>query len=259
MVDAAVDVALAENPDLEAARIEAQATGFDVRAARGTRLPRLSVTTNGGYNNYLGSLSSGIPGVNPTQSSITSTAGVQLTLPIFQGGRPAARVRQAQARESQSLERVIGTERNVIAQARSAFASWRAAIAVTQSSLTAVQANQLSLEGVRAENSVGTRTILDILDAEQELLNSQVQLVTARRDAYVAGFTLLATMGRAEARKMGLEGGPLYDPNENYERVRHRIWDWDEDPQPTPSATRTSTTPAQTATIPAGNTMELAK
>ena len=64
----------------------------------------------------------------------------------------------------------------------------------------AVQANELALEGVRAEQSVGTRTVLDVLNAEQELLNSQVSLVTARRDAYVAGFQLLNAMGQAEAR-----------------------------------------------------------
>ena len=71
----------------------------------------------------------------------------------------------------------------------------------------AVKANELALEGVRAENSVGTRTILDVLDAEQELLNSQVLLVTARRDAYVAGFQLLNAMGQAEAQDLGLDGG----------------------------------------------------
>ena len=56
---------------------------------------------------------------------------------------------------------------------------------------------------MRAENSVGNRTILNILDAQQELLRAQVQLVTARRNAYVAGFSLLAAMGRAEARDLG--------------------------------------------------------
>ena len=83
---------------------------------------------------------------------------------------------------------------------------------------------------MRAENSVGNRTILDILNAEQELLNSQVTLVTAQRDAYVAGFALLAAMGHAEARDLGLDGGALYDPLANYNRVHHKIWDWDADP-----------------------------
>src|SRR3546814_9644743 len=73
-------------------------------------------------------------------------------------------------------------------------------------------ANELALEGVRAENTVGTRNVLDVLNAEQELLNSRVQLVTAERDAYVAGFTLLAAMGRAEARDLNLFGGTLFEP-----------------------------------------------
>ena len=64
-----------------------------------------------------------------------------------------------------------------------------------------MQANELALEGARAEHSVGTRTVLDVLNAEQELLNSQVALVTARRDAYVAGFQLLNAMGQAEAQR----------------------------------------------------------
>ena len=141
--------------------------------------------------------------MTPTQSDYGLTAGVGLTLPLFQGGRPAAQVRQAQARRGQAIEQVTATERGVIAQTRSAYAGWQSAQQVIASSEVAVNANKLSLEGVRAENSVGTRTILDILNAEQELLNSQVTLVTARRDAYVAGFALLAAMGQAEARDLG--------------------------------------------------------
>lgn len=250
-VDTAVETALADNPDLEAAQIAADASGFDVRAARGTRLPRVALTTNGGYSDF--------PGISNAGAVHSASAGVSVTLPLFQGGRPAARVRQAQARESQAYEQLIGTERFIIAQTRSAFASWRAATAVAESSLVAVSASRLSLEGVRAENSVGTRTILDILNAEQELLNAQVQLVTARRDAYVAGFTLLAAMGRAEAEDLGLDGGALYDPAANYERVRSIIWDWSDDPDPQPVATRTNTVDAQTATIPDGDTPQLAR
>ena len=257
--DVAVETALAENPDLEAAQIEARASGFDVRSARGTRLPRLSATTSGGYNDFLGSVQSSGP-VASSQTQSSASAGLTLSIPLFQGGRPAARVRQAQARESQALEQVIGAERGVIAQTRAAYASWQAAQAVIRSSQIAVDASKLSLEGVRAENSVGTRTILDILNAEQELLNAQVQLVTARRDAYVAGFTLLAAMGRAEADDLGIAAGDeLYDPEANARRVRGIIWDWDEDPRPEPVSTRTTTTPAQTAVIPDDEVPELAQ
>ena len=72
--------------------------------------------------------------------------------------------------------------------------------------------------------------MLDVLNAEQELLNSQVALVTARRDAYVAGFQLLNAMGQAEADDLGLDGGPLYDPLGNYRRVAGNWNDWAERP-----------------------------
>ena len=132
---------------------------------------------------------------------------------------------------------------------RAAFSSWQATNEIISSSQTAVDAAALSLEGVRAENSVGNRTILDILNAEQELINAQVQLVTARRNAYVAGFSLLAAMGKAEARSLGLDGGPLYDPQAHYRAVRNDIWDWGSDPKPKPQATRTVDTRAQDGSI----------
>src|SRR3546814_2283598 len=96
---------------------------------------------------------------------------------------------------------MVLTERFVVNQARASFANLQTARAVKESSEAAVSANTLALEGVRAENSVGTRDVLDVLNAEQELLNSQVALVTAKRDEYVAGFALLAAIGKAEARR----------------------------------------------------------
>jgi outer membrane protein len=242
----AVSVALDNNPNLIAARRQADATRYDINVARASRLPRVSVVAGPNYFNYLGSLP--VASVAPN-SGTSASAGVQLSVPLFQGGRPAAQVRQAQAQRSQALESAIATERAVISQARSAYAVWQSSQQVIASSETAVNANKLSLEGVRAENSVGTRTILDILNAEQELLNSQVTLVTARRDAYVAGFALLAAMGNAEARDLGLEGGVLYDPVVNYKRVRNRIGDFGSDGEPAAVAVSTAQTPAQTAVV----------
>ncbi|MDQ0836689.1 TolC family outer membrane protein [Sphingomonas faeni] len=246
----AVTVAIDNNPVLIAAAKERDASRYDVGVARASRLPQISAVGGASYTNYLGSIAalpSGANGIPNANKAVQ--AGLSLTLPLFQGGRPAAQVRQAEAFQSRAIENVTATERNVIAQARSAYAVWRSSEQVIQSSETAVNANKLSLEGVRAENSVGTRTILDILNAEQELLNSQVTLVTARRDAYVAGFALLAAMGQAEARDLGLDGGVLYDPVANYNRVRHKIWDFGGDGEPVPVATRTAQSPAQDATV----------
>lgn len=247
--EAAVTQALADNPQLLAARKEADATRYDIGVARAERLPRLAAVTTGTYFNYLGSVPSVANGQRIPNSATAATVGVQLNLPIFQGGRPGALVRQAQARRSQALENETAAERSVISQARTTFAAYRSSLEVIASAEAAVSANRLSLEGVRAENSVGTRTILDILNAEQELLNSQVTLVTARRDAYVAGFALLAAMGQAEAEDLGLDGGTLYDPVANYRRVRRSINDFASDGEPAPVATRTTNTPAQDATV----------
>jgi outer membrane protein len=242
---AAVATALDNNPGLLAAQRQRDAARFDVNVARAGRLPRVSAIGNASYVDYLGTLAGGAG----AQTSRSAAAGIQASIPLYQGGQPAAQVRQSQARESQAIEAVTEVERGIVAQTRAAYASYQASNEVIVSSQSAVDANTLSLEGVRAENSVGNRTILDILNAEQELLNSQVQLVTARRNSYVAGFSLLAAMGQAEARDLGLEGGALYDPVANYNRVKSRIWDWGSDPTPAPVATRTVDTPAQTPAI----------
>jgi outer membrane protein len=248
-VGTAIVAALENNPNLIAAKERAAAAGFDTRAAGAGRLPTVGLFVNGDYSDFYGTLGGPIS-AEFAQSETTANAGVRVTIPLFQGGLPAARQRQAGARESAALEDVIAAERQVIAETRSTYSNWQAANAVIGSAEAAVAAAELSLEGVRAENSIGNRTILDVLNAEQELVNTRVQLVTARRNAYVAGFNLLALMGRAEARDLNLDtGGVLYDPAVNYERVHDRIWDWDRDPEAAPKSTRTVDIPAPDATI----------
>jgi len=246
-VDEAVDFALDHNPDLLASRDRAKAAGYDVKVAGATRLPRVSAFANAGYTDYLGTRGGVVP--SAIQSGTSTTAGVRATIPLFQGGQPAAQRRAAQARQDAALEQQIGVERSVISAVRSAYAQWQAAQSLIASSQTAVDAASLSLEGVRAENTVGNRTIIDILNAENELLNAQVQLETAKRNAYVAGFNLLAAMGKAEARDLGLDGGALYDPVANYDRVSGSIWDWSNDPAPKTDATRTVDTKAQDGSV----------
>ena len=253
--DEAVAIALQNNPDLLAAQLRSKAAGYDVKVAGAGRLPKVSAVGGVDYTNYIGTLGGGSTAFGKfAQKQTTAQVGLRASIPIFQGGLPAAQQRQAQARESQVLEQEIGVERQVIAGVRSAYSSWRSATDVIATYQTAVDAAALSLEGVRAERTVGNRTVLDILNAEQELLNAQVQLVTARRNAYVAGFNLISAIGRAEARDLGLDapgvlGGQLYDPDVNYRRVRNTIWDWARDPEPVAQATRTVDTPAQDAKI----------
>jgi outer membrane protein len=235
----AVQIALANNADLVAITRQAVASGYDVRVVEASRLPTLSGVLSGTYVDSLSRSSTDFFGNTISNRGTQTTVGVQANVPIFQGGLPAARTRRAQALEGQTLQQVVGTERAVVQAARASFAVYDAAQRAIQAQTVAVQANELALEGNRAEQSVGTRTVLDVLNAEQELLQSQVALVTAKRDAYVAGFQLLNAMGQAEARDLGLDGGPLYDPLGNYRRVANNWNDWAQDPRHNSVSSRT--------------------
>ena len=231
----AVDLARQGNPNLLAAHAGETASGYDVGVARAGRRFSLSGTSGANYVNYLGSpgASAGVPDNTPglRGDQTRQTVGLSLTIPLLQGGAASSRIRQAQARQSQALTEIVRVDRLVTEQARDDFEQLLSARAQTQSAEVAVRANALALEGVRAENSVGLRTIIEVLNAEQELLNSRVLLVRARHDEYVAGFNLLAALGRANVEDLAIDVA-RYDTAANGRRVR-RIWsDWQSDPTP---------------------------
>jgi len=238
----ATQIALGNNADLASIAAQARAAGYDVRVARGARLPTITANSRTTYFDTLGTGNAGQNGLGlGVDNTTSSSVGLSLTLPLYQGGGAASRVRQAEAFRGQLLEQAVAVERGVISSTNAAFANYRAALLAIDSNEIAVAANTLALEGTRAEQTVGTRNVLDVLNAEQELLNSQVLLVTARRDAYVAGFQLLNSMGQAEAKDLNLDGiGPLYDPTVNYNRYSRSWSDWDDGPRIHPSSTRTA-------------------
>lgn len=251
--ETAVDVALKDNPDILAAKSTRDAARYQVNAAQGQIAPRLSGFVRGSYTDFLDSKVTNNSNQRvPASNNKSATAGVQLTVPIYQGGRPGALSRQAIARESQAIEQTVATERSVIAQTRSAYANWQASLQTIESTRKAVESGSLSLEGVQAENKAGTRTILDILDSQRDLLNAQVQYVSAQRNAYVAGFTLIAAMGHAEARDLSLDGGALYDATAYYKTVRNKLFDFDFGNKATQVSTGTAGTRTQDATIMPG-------
>jgi len=248
--DEAVETALRNNPDLLSADAKVRAANYDTRSAKGQRLPRLAGVGTFTYNNYFNSLGGPYSSICSSQGTCfqhdrSAQVGAQMTLPLFQGGGPAAQVRAAQARESASLENANAVNRAVVETTRAAFYAWRASSAVIAASENAVAAAEQSLAGVRAENKIGTRTIIDLLNAEQELLSAQVQLVSARRDAYVAAFNLLTAMGQAQPRNLGIDQGQIYDPTDHYRRVAGSIWDWGSDPAPVAKSTTTTLVPIQ--------------
>jgi outer membrane protein len=245
--DHAEDTAIGNSPDIAAADANVKATHYDVETARGSRLPTLSASAGTNYYRYSGFADTGLGQGAGTSSGVgsggggtfagsASQAGVTLTVPLYQGGLPSAQIRQAQDFESQAMESRTAVERQVVANARAAFSSYQASLGVIHSSEEALKANTLALEGVQAEQGAGLRQVLDVLNAEQEKLNSQVNLVSAQHDAYVAGFQLLNAMGLVDYKHLGLEGGALYDPTVDYRHARRALSDWPENPRPQPVA-----------------------
>lgn len=234
--DQAEDTAIGNNPDIAAAAAAVKAAHFDVQTARASRMPTITAQANNNYARYTqGATNTFTNGAAQVEGDSTSV-GVSLNLPLYQGGLPSAQIRQAQDLEQVAMEQQTATERLVVANARAAFSSYVATQEVIKSSEEALKANTLALEGVQAEQSAGLRQVLDVLNAEQEKLSSQVTLVSAQHDSYVAGFTLLNAMGLVNYQHLGLEGGALYDPTVNYRRAKHALSDWEENPKPQPIA-----------------------
>ncbi|WBH14996.1 TolC family outer membrane protein [Sphingomonas radiodurans] len=247
-VDMAVAAALEKNPRLLAARKQQTAAGYDVKVATARRYPRLNGI--GGLNQYgyLGSLADNTGPRNRANEGTTAYVGVRLEMPILDGGRGISQQREARALEQQRYFEVLAAERAVVAEVRSAYATWLAAGRVVKTAQRGVDANSRVLSGLRAETVAGFRPLLDRLNAEQELLNAEVTLVTAGRDAYVAGFALLAAMGMAEARDLNFDQGVLYDPTLTYKELQRRTVGGDAG-QSLIEGTSTADSPAQDAVV----------
>jgi outer membrane protein len=151
----------------------------------------------------------------------SASVAALVTIPLYESGLVYSQVREAKQRASQSRIELIEVARDV----RSAVAqSWNAYMGLGQiirNTRTQVQAAQLALTGVQQEFQAGTRTTLDVLDAQREVVQAQVLQVNAEKSRVVAGYQLLAAIGRLTARDVGLKV-PLYDPEENYLRVRDK-------------------------------------
>jgi outer membrane protein len=144
-----------------------------------------------------------------------------MTVPIYQAGEVSARIRQSQDVQLQRRQEVDQARQQVRADVISAWGQLTAARAAIESDRAQVQANRIALEGVRAEEQVGQRTVLDVLDAEQDLLDSQVSLVTSRRDLVVASYTVLAAIGRLSPGDLNLPTD-IYDPDRHYREVKDK-------------------------------------
>jgi outer membrane protein len=200
--------ALAGNPYLVAARQNVKAANYAVDVALAALMPQLSV--NGEYQ-----YTQNNPSYGPGAFHVLTVLG-NLNVPIYQGGGEDAAVRQAKELASQARLVVSDTERQVTDATRSAWENYVSAKASIASNVARLDANQVAYQGVKKEQQVGARTILEVLNAQQELLDSQVALVTSRRDAAVAAYQLLSAIGTLTAKNLALRV-KAYDPVEHYE------------------------------------------
>lgn len=210
----AIAFALTENPEVIETMNRERQSHYDVRAAIARLLPTISV--EGQYAHTEDSSSEG------SESDSLSVSG-QVTIPLYQGGAVHSQVRQARQLNNLRRIQIEDARRNAREGAVQAWESLQTARAQIKSNREQVRANTIALEGVIQEAQVGSRTTLDVLDAEQELLDAQVDLVRTERNEYVAAFTLQSALGRLSAAALKL---PIqaYDPAANYSRVRFKLF-----------------------------------
>jgi len=162
---------------------------------------------------------------NSSSNTTVKQVGVGLSMPLYTGGARHSDIRRAKQIRSQNLLLIQAAERQVMEQVSIAWDQFRATTSSIKSIESQVRANSIALEGVRQEAAVGSRTTLNVLDAEQKLLDSNVQLVRANRNQYVAAYGLLASMGSLTASNMALDV-EAYDPNKNTRKIRWKLFGW---------------------------------
>ena len=144
-----------------------------------------------------------------------------VTVPLYEGGNAYSQVRQLRQINAQRRLQIDDARRLVRESLTAAQENLVTARANLEARRTQIEASASALAGIRQEAEVGARTVLDVLDAEQETLDARVALVRAERDEYVANADLQAALGQLTAEAMGL---PVqrYDPTVNYDRVRNK-------------------------------------
>ena len=208
----AVGVATTSHPSVTTAQYNIDVAQLQVKVAEGALLPTLSL--QGNYTkNWLATSS-----LNTMESYNASVLG-QLSVPLYQGGAEYSLIRQAKETLGQrriDFDTARDQARQVVVQAWGQLEAAKGNIEATQAQ---VQASEIALNGVREEARVGQRTTLDVLNAQQALVNARVSLVTAQRDRVVASYTLLSGVGRLTPTVLGLRV-PVYEAETHYEQVR---------------------------------------
>jgi outer membrane protein len=206
----AVDLSLTENPNVTAAMFGIDVSYLQVKVSEGALLPTVTLQ---------GSVQQSYEQTLTFYRQFGASAVAQLNVPIYQGGAEYSLIRQSKetlAQQRLNLELVRDTTRSNVVTAWGQLVAGKAQVASAQSQ---VSASEIALNGVREEAKAGQRTTLDVLNAQQALVNARVALVTAQHDRVVASYAVLNAVGRLAPQVLGLKTN-VYDPSVHYHQVR---------------------------------------
>jgi len=206
----AVELSLIENPNVTAAMYGIDVQFLQVKVNEGALLPQvtLQASVQQAYEQ-----SPSIP------RTFTALAQAAVTVPIYQGGAEYSLIRQSKESLAQQRLALEQTRDQTRANTVTAWGQLVAGKAQVSSAQSQVTASEIALNGVREEAKAGQRTTLDVLNAQQALVNARVALVTAQHDRVVASYAVLSAVGRLSPKVLGLST-VIYDPSVHYHQVR---------------------------------------
>ena len=203
-------IAERQSPNLASALYREEAARFAVDKVRGELLPEVNVEASYGHREN--------PNSAFDQQDSASISG-RVSVPLYDGGEIRARVRQAKHTQVSRVQEIEQARTETVAQVTSAWSALSGQRAKLKSDAIQVDANRIALEGTREEEKVGQRTLLDVLNAEQEYLDAQIEHANSRREVVVAGYQLLAAMGSLTAEDILLTS-TIYDPEQHLLEAR---------------------------------------
>ena len=211
-LDRALELAKTNNPNLIASRYNEIAAEAGLDVANSASRPRIGLvgSAQGAYD----------PAFGVSRSRAASLAA-QVSIPIFTGGLNRSRKRAASEAKSRAKFETRNAQGLIQQSVAQIWAQHTAAQITRRASQTQVEAAEIAFEGVILEQDVGTRTTLDVLDAEQELLSAKLALIDARRGSLVAGYRLLTVLGAFDAESLQLAVN-TYNAAENFDKVRYK-------------------------------------
>jgi outer membrane protein len=206
----AVDLSLIENPSVTAAMFGIDVNYLQVKVNEGALLPTVSLQA---------SVQQSYESTITTYRSFGAAAVAQLSVPVFQGGAEYSLIRQSKENLAQQRLVLEQTRDQTRANTVTAWGQLVAGKAQVASAQAQVTASEIALNGVREEAKAGQRTTLDVLNAQQALVNARVALVTAQHDRVVASYAVLSSVGRLSPQVLNLPTS-VYDPSVHYHQVR---------------------------------------